>query len=388
MSHKIFQNVGHEYVYSHLQLCSGIMSQEVGKYTVSLQDILGNGSYGIVYQAVHSDSNLPVVAKQITFKIQQKRHHTAEKELMAFHQLPHDHQNIIKILNIHKDNNKNLWIIMERCVYGDLMGYFNKYPEKFDDTLHKLQLMCQISNGLEYLHEKKIVHRDIKPYNILLHDKNNKTDGLSRSGENIVAKIADFGLCKFLDPLDTASSMSSNVGTQYYKAPEFWDPKSNDRVRYHKSIDIFAAGLTFLSMIQPLEDGLMKPKIEVGLLEEPLNNPIGLTMLNRKAANRPVNILADTLEDDEIINGIRKIIAKAIVLEPRDRITADALKSGFETLNDSLLSCLAEMGELNDDLLLEFFQDEVSLTGTDSQMSEARPGNNMHKGTHSKRMSL
>ena len=89
--------------------------------------------------------------------------------------------------------------------------------------------MMQISRGIEFLHSKKIVHRDIKPANILL-----KTEQ-----ENICVKLGDFGLCKLLELNGTNSAMSSNVGTHWFQAPEFWDRKYNDRVKpYHRNVDV------------------------------------------------------------------------------------------------------------------------------------------------------
>ena len=67
-------------------------------------------------------------------------------------------------------------------------------------------------------------------------------------GDGINIKLADFGLCRILTADE--STMSNNVGTLMFKAPEFWDPKSNDKVRYHRNIDVYAAGLTFAAMLQ------------------------------------------------------------------------------------------------------------------------------------------
>ena len=100
--------------------------------------------------------------------------------------------------------------------------------------------MKHVMNGLAYLHSQNVVHRDIKPANILVKS--------TTMGAEINNKLADFGLCRILAPDE--STMSSNVGTLMFKAPEFWDPKSNDKVKYHRNVDVYAAGLTFAAMLQ------------------------------------------------------------------------------------------------------------------------------------------
>ncbi len=70
----------------------------------------------------------------------------------------------------------------------------------------------------------------------------------------LMVKLADFGLSRILTP-GVSSGMSSDVGTKYFSAPEFFgpeyytDPDLRDRIHYHKDIDIFATGLTFLVIL-------------------------------------------------------------------------------------------------------------------------------------------
>ena len=99
--------------------------------------------------------------------------------------------------------------------------------------------MKQTMSGIAYLHSQDIVHRDIKPANILAKSTQN----------GVVIKLADFGLCKILDDRQT-STMHSNVGTMAFKAPEFWDPQTDERIRYHRNVDVYAAGLTFTAIGQ------------------------------------------------------------------------------------------------------------------------------------------
>ena len=124
----------------------------------------------------------------------------------------------------------SIWIVMEMCDF-DLDKYFR---EKISDiTIEaKVDIMKQAITGLAYLHSKNVVHRDIKPGNILVE--------CNESGVTI--KLADFGMCK------KGSSMSSTVGTIAFLAPEFF--QSNTELKYHRDVDVYAAGLTFMAMLQ------------------------------------------------------------------------------------------------------------------------------------------
>ncbi len=306
-------------------------SMVVGNYEVFLRKSLGRGSFGNVLEAKHRDGT-KVAAKLIDWMTIKNRPTVADKELMAVHQLPKSHENIIKIYDILKENledeeGHNLLIVMEYCCHGNLNNYLSKNPLKFDDIDFKLNLMCQFANGLEHLHDQKVIHRDVKPVNILVAEN-------PLNDDSVIIKIADFGLCKYLDPFDAGSTMSSNVGTENFKAPEFWDRTSDSKVQYKKSVDIFAAGLTFLAMIQPMgQNGILTPRIEGGHISGELSNPIGLCMYNRKMHNqRQLTLVIEIGGNHPKVNLIRRIICQATLYDPSQRLTASQMKSELESL--------------------------------------------------------
>ena len=101
--------------------------------------------------------------------------------------------------------------------------------------------MYGIAKGISYLHSNNIIHRDVKPANILI-----------ASAIPLTPKLADFDISKALDFDAETSVMSSNVGTLAFKAPEFF-MRSGGKLEYHRNVDVYAAGLTFLAMIQASE---------------------------------------------------------------------------------------------------------------------------------------
>ncbi len=289
------------------------METIVGDYVVSMRRALGRGTFGSVYPARHEDGR-KIAAKQID----SEKRKSAMKELEAFHKMPCDHENIIKIHDVITDEYDDMWFMMDLCEYGDLQQYFHRHPEKFKDVGIKLDMMCQIASGLNFLHNSNIVHRDIKPNNILLakHPENS---------ENII-KIADFGLCKYLDPNNESTTMHTNVGCHWFKAPELFNYVQSGKINYHKSVDIFATGLTFLAMIQPLtESGKLMPRVEGTTLNDAeLTLPIGQCMINRhNQEQQQIQVVVEKNEHPNTEKMIRRVIKRACDANPSWRITAD-----------------------------------------------------------------
>lgn len=128
------------------------------------------------------------------------------------------HPNIIRY-HIHEEDDNFYYIAIELCKYN--LSNLNIKLTK----IQKLKIMYQIADGLQSLHQQGIIHRDIKPDNVLLT-------------EDYQVKITDFGLSK--------SSLSSNtfysvVGTNEWKAPEYWEKDSKKT----NKVDIFSLGCLF-----------------------------------------------------------------------------------------------------------------------------------------------
>ena len=180
-----------------------------------------------------------------------------------------DHPNVLKILDAEKNENI-IWMMISFCELGDLKHYYSN-----NDVPHEtnVNIMKQIVAGIEYLHRKDIVHRDIKPGNILV----------ASEFPLLLLKLADFDISKCLDPEIETSLMTSNVGTLAFKAPEFFQRRSPGKIEYHRNVDIFAAGLTFLAILQ-VQKGkkMLIPQIETPMEDSELHLPsIGLLISER-----------------------------------------------------------------------------------------------------------
>jgi serine/threonine protein kinase len=163
-----------------------------------LGDCLGKGAFGSVYKALNWGTGGTVAIKQVGLSHLPK---TELKNMMQEIDLLKNlhHPNIVKYHGF-VTSTENLYIILEYCEGGSLNSMIKNFG-KFPETLVALYL-SQVLQGLLYLHEQGVIHRDIKGANILV-----MRDGL--------VKLADFGVA-------TKGNVgeSSVVGTPYWMAPE------------------------------------------------------------------------------------------------------------------------------------------------------------------------
>ena len=207
-----------------------------GAFGVDFIHQLGHGGFGTVHKG-YDNFNQPFAIKKINRDEDENKAITETAKLLQLKDRLGAHENIVPIFDI-RYWNRSIWVIMELCDLGDLNKYFHNHLPRLT-TQKRVNIMQQTMSGIAYLHSQDIVHRDIKPANIVAKSTRN----------GVVIKLADFGLCKVLDDNQT-STMHSNVGTMAFKAPEFWDPQTDERIRYHHNVDVYAAGLTFTAIVQ------------------------------------------------------------------------------------------------------------------------------------------
>jgi serine/threonine protein kinase len=146
-------------------------------------DKIGRGTYGTVYKVQDNLTKEIFAVKKVKFEDDSEGVPTAVlREVVILKKM--DHQNIIKLKDIEYGMNK-LFLHFEFLPY-DLAKYMNEqFIEKGNNiSVSQIKLiMFQILSGLSSLHSKKVIHRDIKPQNILIDDK-------------CRVKIADFGFSR------------------------------------------------------------------------------------------------------------------------------------------------------------------------------------------------
>jgi len=171
--------------------------------------LLGSGAYGKAYLMNDKVTNQTVVLKMMDFSSMSK-HEQLEAAVEAQILAESRHENIVAFHGVLAQGGR-FGIVMEFAEKGDLQQYVKArsgvpFPEHvIADTL--VQTLC----GLNYLHVKRIIHRDVKASNVLL-----KPDSRCPCGHRVL--LADFGVSKVLER--TNAFARTQIGTPYYIAPE------------------------------------------------------------------------------------------------------------------------------------------------------------------------
>lgn len=189
-------------------------------------DYLGSGSFGTVYEGFTVDG-LFFAVKEVSLLDQgsqgQQSIYQLEQEISLLQQFQHD--NIVRYLGTDKDDAK-LYIFLELVTKGSLMKLYEIYQLRDSQvSSYTRQILC----GLNYLHSRNVVHRDIKCANILV----------DVSGS---VKLADFGLAK----TTKLNDIKSCKGTPFWMAPEVVNRKNRG---YGRAADIWSIGCTVLEML-------------------------------------------------------------------------------------------------------------------------------------------
>ena len=191
---------------------SGLPSQ---KYKVISK--LGDGSYGTVYLAINIMTKQNIAMKKIN-KVKENEIDDMEikNEIDILTKL--DHPNIVKIIEFYSTP-KAYYIITDFCSCGEL---YNQIKHQYTENQLAV-LFYQVLSGLCYLHDKNIVHRDLKLENILISEieKDNNTND-----KYFWVKIIDFGTAKIFEKNKNEKAV---VGSSYYIAPEVLHKNYNEK---------------------------------------------------------------------------------------------------------------------------------------------------------------
>ncbi|KAL0216416.1 hypothetical protein P9112_008600 [Eukaryota sp. TZLM1-RC] len=168
---------------------------------------IGKGSFGCVYRALrHADGKEYAIKEVDIQSMSQREREDTVNEVRILASV--SHPNIIAYKHAFIENDK-LNIVTDYARSGDLLGLIKKYKTRRQYFQEDLiwSFFIQICLGLKCLHDRNILHRDLKSANIFL------------DGDNMV-KIGDLGVAKLLKADDALAKTS--IGTPYYLSPEIW----------------------------------------------------------------------------------------------------------------------------------------------------------------------
>lgn len=203
-------------------------SQKISHFR--LKNLLGAGAMGKVYRAEDLAARRDVALKILSPEYAKYPHFLQrfQNEARALGKL--NHPNIVAAFDVGEDGGR-YYVVMELCEGQSLEERLkNKKPIPVPEAL---EIALQAARGLEHAHERGLIHRDIKPGNILV----------SKEG---IAKILDLGLSKNTESTDGyATAQGMTVGTPHYMSPE----QARGSAQTDLRTDIYSLGVTLFHML-------------------------------------------------------------------------------------------------------------------------------------------
>jgi serine/threonine protein kinase len=190
---------------------------------VITKERIGRGAFSIIYKGYNKNNKEIVAIKEINYD-NHKIIKTLTNEFEILKSLKHE--NIILLHETYYDKeNKNIYLVLDYYELGDLSKFLNKKSLK--EPFAK-KYMKQLSNGLEYLYENNIMHRDLKPQNILV-------------SKEYILKITDFGFARYMN---NDIIIKTLCGSPMYMAPEIIKYK-----KYNNTSDLWSIGVIMYEML-------------------------------------------------------------------------------------------------------------------------------------------
>ncbi|XP_066924154.1 serine/threonine-protein kinase SIK2-like isoform X2 [Clytia hemisphaerica] len=195
----------------------------VGFY--DMEETIGKGNFAVVKLARHKITKSRVAIKIIDkSRLDEANLKKIYREVQIMKLLRHP--NVLKLYQVMETKNM-LYIVMEYATKGEMFAHIDKYGQLSEDEARNF--FWQIISAVEYCHNRKVVHRDLKTENLLLD-------------ENLNVKIADFGFSNYTSENELLSTW---CGSPPYAAPEIFEGKEYDG----PAIDIWSLGVVLYVLV-------------------------------------------------------------------------------------------------------------------------------------------
>jgi cyclin-dependent kinase len=287
---------------------------------------IGEGTYGQVYKAKDRISDTIIALKRIRLEAEDEGiPSTAIREISLLKELRHP--NIVRLYDVvHSD--RKLTLVFE-YLDQDLKKYLDVCESGIELPIVK-SFLFQLLTGIAYCHHHRVLHRDLKPQNLLIN----------REGE---LKLADFGLARaFGIPV---RSYTHEVVTLWYRAPDVLLGST----KYSTPIDMWSVGCIFAEMVKgsPLFTGTSE-ETQLDAIFRVLGPPeITFPSITKLPGWNPqliANIredhsgLRETFESKHLCENGTDLVFRMLVYDPSRRITAQEARSHpyFDDLSDAV----------------------------------------------------
>ncbi|XP_039994603.1 STE20-like serine/threonine-protein kinase isoform X2 [Xiphias gladius] len=238
---------------------------------------LGDGAFGKVYKAQNKQNGTLAAAKVIDTKTEDElEDYMVEIDILA----SCNHHYIVKLLDAFYFEGK-LWILIEFCAGGAVDAIMLELERPLTEP--QIRVVCkQTLEALSYLHENKVIHRDLKAGNILL----------SLDGD---VKLADFGVSA--KNTKTLQRRDSFIGTPYWMAPEVVMCETSKDRPYDYKADIWSLGVTLIELAQ---------------IEPPNHEMNPMRVLLKIAKSEPPTLMHPSRWSPEFNDFLRKALDKNV----------------------------------------------------------------------------
>ncbi|XP_021749640.1 receptor-like kinase TMK4 [Chenopodium quinoa] len=250
-------------------------------------NILGRGGFGIVYKGVLQDGT-GIAVKRMESNLQgSKGKREFEAEITVLTKVRHRH--LVALLGYCVNGNERI-VVYEYMPQGTLGQHLFEYDQAGRSPLtwkQRLVIALDVARGVEYLHslaQQSFIHRDLKPSNVLL-------------GDNMRAKVSDFGLVKSASDQGKYSLETRLAGTFGYLAPEY---AATGRVT--TKVDLFAFGVVLMELItgrKALDESLPEEQAQ-------LSTWFRRVLITKEGIRKAIDPKLKT-DDEEIFESICKV---------------------------------------------------------------------------------
>lgn len=252
-----------------------LVGQKLGQYVLTA--VIGSGGMATVYRARQTSIGRDVAIKIIQPRLAPNPQFIKrfEREVKTIASMSHPH--ILKVFD-YGQQDEQFYLVMELINGGSLSSLIRKGALGLEQTA---RLLSQVASALDYAHERGVIHRDLKPQNIMLTEQGD-------------AILTDFGIARLISIEATAlTHTGAIIGTPLYMAPEQWVGKAVDA-----RSDVYALGISVYETLtgEVPYNSRTPASIMYAHLEGPLPNvrtlrgdlpPAIDTVLHRALAKRP-----------------------------------------------------------------------------------------------------
>ena len=321
--------------------------KKIGPY--QLEGILGRGGMGTVYRGLNSDTNEEHAIKVLAPRFADDPHFRGrfESEIKALLKL--NHENIVSLLSYGQDDGQ-LFFAME-LVKGQSLFQMQKAGHKFD-WRQVLNIARDCAGGLRHAHDRGVIHRDLKPGNLMMADPVNDA--------RPQVKLTDFGIAKRF-------GSSQNTGTNILGTMDFMSPEQAKGDPVNARSDLYSLGAVLFTLLAG------RPPFSGNSVEESLRNLTNVPAPNVSGMNPAVPKPIDDLISKLMAKKPEDRIATALVLlhkisevenELRDDASAQTSHGQTSSQKTKILSDDLATGVIPRDILAESINKQAGASQT------------------------